>query len=66
MRRCAVAWRKLTTETKEILAGFNLIEAEDMDEALRIAAEFPWTTTGCIEVRPVRDIGAVRKRVGAA
>src|SRR5688500_7280017 len=40
-------------ETKELLAGFNLIDAEDMDEALRIAAEFPWAETGCIEVRPV-------------
>jgi len=54
------------TESKEMLAGFNLIEAENMDEAVKIAAEFPWTHTGCIEVRPVRDIGAVRKRVGAA
>jgi len=53
-------------ETKELLAGFNLIEAENMDEAVRIAAEFPWTRTGCVEVRPVRDIDAVRKRVGAA
>lgn len=51
-------------ETKEILGGFNLIEAADMDEAVRIAATFPWATTGCIEVRPVRDVGAVRRRVG--
>ena len=52
-------------ETKEILGGFNLIEAADMDEALRIAAEFPWAATGCIEVRPVVDMDAVRRRVGA-
>ena len=52
-------------ETKEVLAGFNLIEAADMDEAVRIASEFPWAGMGCIEVRPVRDIGAVRRRVGA-
>ena len=52
-------------ETKELLAGFNLIEAADMDEAVRIASEFPWTETGSIEVRPVRDLGAVRQRVGA-
>jgi hypothetical protein len=51
------------TETKELLAGFNLIEAEDMDEAVRIAAEFPWTQTGCVEVRAVQDIEAVRRRV---
>ena len=51
------------TETKELLAGFNLIEAEDLDEAVRIAAEFPWTHTGCVEVRAVQDIEAVRRRV---
>lgn len=52
-------------ETKEMLAGFNVIEAADMDEALRIAAEFPWTRTGSIEVRPVRDLDLVRERVSA-
>lgn len=52
-------------ETKEVLGGFNLIEAADMDEALRIAAEFPWARTGCVEVRAVQDVGAVRERVGA-
>ena len=52
------------TEAKEVLGGFNLIEADDMNDALRIAAEFPWARTGCVEVRPVRDIGAVRRRVG--
>src|SRR6266700_8421751 len=51
------------TETKEMHAGFNLIEAEDMDEAVRIATEFPWTQTGCVEVRAVQDIEAVRQRV---
>jgi hypothetical protein len=53
------------SETKEVLGGFNLIEAKDMEEAVRIAAEFPWASTGCVEVRPVRDIGAVRQRVGS-
>ena len=52
-------------ETKEILAGFNLLEAADMDEAVRIASEFPWTRTGSIEIRPVRDMDEVRRRVGA-
>ncbi len=51
-------------ETKEILGGFNLIEAADIDEAVRMASEFPWTRTGTIEVRPVRDIAKVRRRVG--
>lgn len=52
-------------ETKEILAGFNVIEAADMDEAVRIASELPWSRLGAIEVRPVRDLAAVRQRVGA-
>ena len=50
-------------ETKEVLGGFNLIEAENIDEAVRMASEFPWAQTGCIEVRPVRDIETVRQRV---
>ena len=53
-------------ETKEFLAGFNLIEAEDIDAAVRIAESMPWTRFGTIEVRPVRDIDGVRRRVGAA
>ena len=52
-------------ESNEVLAGFNLIDAEDMDEAVKIAMQFPWARTGCVEIRPVRDIGAVRQRVGA-
>jgi hypothetical protein len=53
-------------ETKEVLGGFNLIEAENIDEAVRMAAAFPWAQTGCIEVRPVRDIETVRRRVTPA
>jgi hypothetical protein len=52
-------------ETKEILGGFNLIEYETMDEAVRIASQFPWARVGCLEVRAVRDVDAVRRRVGA-
>ncbi len=52
-------------ETKEYLGGFNLIEAADIDEAMRIATSFPWAQAGAIEVRPVRDMNAVRERVGA-
>jgi hypothetical protein len=53
-------------EAKEVLGGFNLVEAESMEEAMRMAMELPWATTGSIEVRPVRDIDQVRARVGAA
>ena len=52
-------------ETKEQLGGFNLIEADSMEEAVRIAERFPWARTGCIEVRPVRDLGVVREQVAA-
>ena len=52
-------------ETKEVLAGFNLVEAESIEEAVRLAQEFPWVRYGCIEVRAVRDVQVVRKRVGA-
>ncbi|MCW5633204.1 MAG: YciI family protein [Rubrivivax sp.] len=52
-------------ETKEVLAGFNLVEAASMDEAVSLAQEWPWARYGCIEVRPVRDVAAVRRRVGA-
>lgn len=53
-------------ETSELLAGFNLIEAESMEEAVRIASEFPWVSTGCVEVREVKDIDAERARVAGA
>jgi hypothetical protein len=52
-------------ETKEMLGGYNIIEAPNLDEAVRIASEFPWTETGCVEIRPIRDMAAVRRRVGA-
>jgi hypothetical protein len=43
-------------ETKEQLAGFYMIEARDLNEAIRIAAEIPPARVGSIEVRPVRPI----------
>ena len=39
-------------ETKEVLAGFYLIEAADLDEALEIAKQVP-ADFGGVEVRPV-------------
>ena len=43
-------------ETKEALAGFYLIEARDLNEAIQIAAKIPPISAGCIEVRPLRPI----------
>jgi hypothetical protein len=40
-------------ETKEQLAGFFVVEAADLDEAIQIAGEIPSASFGSIEVRPV-------------
>jgi len=50
-------------ETKEQLAGFYLVEARDLNEAIQIAAKIPPAQVGCIEVRPIRPI---REAVAAA
>jgi hypothetical protein len=42
-------------ETKEQIGGFFLIDAADLDEAVRIAAEWPSARLGTIEVRPLED-----------
>ena len=46
-------------ETKEALAGFYLVEAKDLNEAIRIASGIPPAQYGSIEVRPVRSLDAV-------
>jgi hypothetical protein len=43
-------------ETKEQLGGFILIEARDLNEALRLAADIPLAKHGSIEVRPIMTI----------
>ena len=43
-------------ETKEQLAGFYLIEARDLNEAIQLAAKIPPAAVGSIEVRPIRPI----------
>lgn len=43
-------------ETKEQLAGFYMIEARDLNEAIQVASGIPPARVGCIEVRPVRPI----------
>jgi hypothetical protein len=39
-------------ETKELIAGFDVIECEDLDEAIEVASKHPVATFGAIEVRP--------------
>lgn len=50
-------------ETKEQLAGFYMIEARDLNEAIQLASKIPPARVGCIEVRPIRPI---RERVAQA
>jgi hypothetical protein len=47
-------------ETKEQLAGFYLIDARNLDEALEIASKIPPAQVGCIEIRPVRELVSTR------
>ena len=43
-------------ETKEQLAGFYLLEARDLNEAIQLASRIPPAREGSIEVRPVREL----------
>lgn len=41
-------------ETREQLGGYYLVEAKDLDEAIKLAARIPSARFGSIEVRPIR------------
>ena len=43
-------------ETREMLAGFYLVDARDLNEAIQLAARIPPAQHGSIEVRPVREL----------
>jgi hypothetical protein len=43
-------------ETNEQLGGFVLVEARDLNEAIRIAGRIPSARLGSVEVRPVIDL----------
>ena len=44
-------------ETKEQLGGFLLIDVPDLNDAIRVAAQFPAARFGSVEVRPVKEHG---------
>lgn len=52
-------------ETKEQLAGFYLIEARDLNEAIRIAGRVPSARLGSVELRPIRDLAGRSRQRGA-
>ncbi len=46
-------------ETKEQLAGFYLLGARDLNEAIQMASKIPPAREGSIEVRPVRELNPI-------
>jgi hypothetical protein len=43
-------------ETREVLGGFYLIDVDNLDEAISVAAQHPGARLGIVEVRPVQEI----------
>ncbi len=50
-------------ETKEQLAGFYLIDARDLNDAIQVAAKIPPARVGSIEVRPIRELTSSAQRM---
>lgn len=46
-------------ETREQLGGYYLVEAHDLDEAMKIAERIPVAKHGTIEIRPVLEISGL-------
>lgn len=46
-------------ETREQLGGYFLVEAKDLDEAIRIAEQIPGAKKGTVEIRPVLEIAGL-------
>ena len=44
-------------ETKEQLGGFLLLDVPDLNDAIRIASQFPAARIGSMEVRPMKEQG---------
>lgn len=49
-------------ETNLQLGGLIVIDARDLNEAVRLASRIPGARFGCVEVRPVKDSGAITMR----
>ena len=46
-------------ETREQLGGFFLIDAQDLDQAIAIAAQIPGARVGTVEIRPVLEVAGL-------
>ncbi len=42
-------------ETKEQLGGYYVLEARDLNEAIRVASKIPGAALGCVEIRPIAE-----------
>ena len=42
-------------QTREHLAGYYIIEARDLAEAIQVASGIPGAKVGCVEVRPIAE-----------
>ena len=51
-------------ETKEQLGGYYVIEAKDLNEAIRVASRIPGAWHGCVEVRPIADDAQTLRALG--
>ncbi|MDP2248682.1 MAG: YciI family protein [Nitrosomonadales bacterium] len=51
-------------ETKEQFGGYYIIEADDMDKAIMVAAGIPGAKLGCVEVRPIADDAQTLRALG--
>ena len=47
-------------ETKEQLAGFYMLDARDLNEAIQLASKIPPARFGTIEIRPVRELDSTK------
>src|SRR5215211_3481024 len=43
-------------ETREVLGGYYVIDVENLDEAIRVAARHPGARAGAVEIRPVLEL----------
>ena len=43
-------------EARDLVGGYTLIEARDLNDAIRVASRIPPGRLGCIEVRPIREL----------
>jgi len=53
-------------ETKEQLGGYYIIEARDLNEAIRVASRIPGAWIGCVEVRPIAEDTQTLRALGFA